>query len=81
MMYASVVTRDSKNNQITGRAQYRVVEAEAIDETILHKNGIHKRAVYLKGRKKLVIFTNKPYRVGNLISPTKALRYAMRVKG
>lgn len=72
MIYLSIVKR-AENHPTTGRAQYRVVETEAADEKILDANGIYKKAFFLRKTKELVIRTNKPYRVGNLINPRKAI--------
>ena len=68
-MYITVINRDSKN-QSNGRPQYRVAVCvkKWFDGAFSKKGG--KVTV---GSKSFVIETNKPYRVGNLINPRKAL--------
>ena len=68
-MYLVFISRDSKNAS-NGRAQYRV------NECLPKWHGDWfwvKNIRAMKMPKGLIIETNKPYRVGNLINPRKAL--------
>lgn len=65
-----------------GRKQYHVLRCEAEHENTLNKHWFWAKRKIDKPPyvNRFVIVANKPYRASNLINPTKALRYAMRVK-
>jgi hypothetical protein len=64
-MYRTRVYRTRQNHK-TGKAQYRVLECWKIQH-----DSFNKKAFMHAGH--LFLNTNKPYRVGNLINPRKAL--------